>query len=149
MQIAASLAARVEVSFALWGGLISIDGTITWTDANTVGRAPRFTLREAQYFGALAVLKKLRALREQNQEASLMMLTDSQQLVEELTGAWAQPQRASSAALDEAITLVRALDGLTLRYCSRAANLEAHAMITRLCQRHGVPVKARFVREGR
>ena len=94
----------------------------------------------------MQILKRLRALRDQQPAASLAMITDSQQFVAELRGEWALSQRTFIAQLDESITLLRTIKGLVLRYCSRAANLEAHALITQLCEQHGVAVKARFVR---
>jgi len=150
MRIESFLAARVEPGeggFACWGGLIRIDAKISWAFADCVGRAPRFAVPDAQYVGSIAILKRLRDLRAQNPEGSLTMLTDSRRLVEELRGEWRQSQRGSSAILDAGIELNRSLAPLTLRYCSRSANSEAHALITLLCRRHGVPVRERTVRQ--
>ena len=152
VQITAYLAAREELGpsgFFLWAGLICINGAITWTAAEVAGRGPKCSVRQAQSLGAVQILRRLRALREQQPTASLAMITDSQQFVAELRGEWAQSQRNTIPQLDESITLLRTLEGIDLRYCSRASNLEAHVLITQLCAQHGVAVKARHVKDSR
>jgi ribonuclease HI len=147
MRIEAFLAARVEVLFVLWGALIQIDGSVTWSSANVVGRTPHFTVPQAQYVGAVETLKRLHALWEKDPDASLTMVTDSKALVEELNGEWRRSQCEASAILHHGIDLVESLGtALTLRYCARNANLAAHELITQLCKRHRVPVQERFVR---
>jgi hypothetical protein len=143
------LAARIEArdgGFVCWAALIRVDDTLQWADAGCLGRAPQVTVATAQCAGTIAVLKKMRALREQSPDVRLAMFTDSRQLVEELKGDWKQAQRGSSAVLDEATDLVRALAPLQLRYCSRHANLVAHEVLTGFLKRRGITVRAMVVR---
>lgn len=142
MKIESFLAAREELGFLLWGGLIRVDGKIIWSGAECVGRGPKFSVELAQYDGAVLILKKLQGLKAQHPESSISLITDNQALVERLKGQWAQ----YAVALDQAIDLVRSLDDLVLRYCERRANQPAHELITALCKAHRVPVREHYRR---
>jgi len=153
LVIEAFLAGREELGpngFFLWGALIRVDGVVTWTGADCIGRGPQCSVAKAQYTGAVEVLKNLRALREQNPASiSISMYADSRPLVEELREEWQQSQCENSAILDQAIELLHSVAPLTLRYCSLNANLAAHELISELCKRHGVAVRERYIRRSR
>jgi hypothetical protein len=148
MQIAAHLAAREECGpngYFLWAALIRIDDTLSWAHADCVGRGPNCSIAAAYHAGAVRLLKQLRDLLAQHPEASLMMLTDSRQLVQELSEKW---ESCATVALEDAVELVREMGwALTLRYCSRRENLVAHEVISALCKRHNVPVRERYIRQ--
>ncbi len=147
MKIESFLAAREECGpngFFIWGGLILVDETIVWSYADVAGRGPHCSIAAAYHAGAVRLLKQLRDLRTENPEASLMLITDSRQLVQELSGEWAS---SATVALDDALDLVRSFGwALTLRYCERRANLPAHELITAFCKAHRVPVRERYLR---
>lgn len=144
MQIESFLAARRECGeggFYLWAGIIRMDGVILWSAADCIGAGASHSVAEAQYVGAVAILKKLGELRKQHPAASLALFA-GRGLCEELKGEWAQsPRSGPSAHLDEARDLLRSLWPLTLASCSETALMAAHELITELCERNGVRVE--------
>jgi len=123
--------------FFLWGALIRVNGVVTWSAADSVGRGPLCSLAKADCAGVREIIKRLQELRAQSPDAAISLFSDSEILVGELRGRW-QTQRNSPAALDECVSQLLSLVPLPdLRYCSRKAN-PAQGLITRLCERHGV-----------
>jgi hypothetical protein len=138
-MIEAFLAARQECGpngFFLWGGLIRVDGTVTWTAADCVGRGPSCSVVAAQHTGVVEVLKQLHELRKKNRGVSIALFVD-QTLFDDIKGEWPQSVRPS-ASLDEARNLVRGLWPFRLGFCSRNGLLAPHSLITELCKRNGV-----------
>jgi hypothetical protein len=143
-MIEAFLAARRECGeggFYLFGALIQMDGTITWSAADCIGAGASHSVAEAQYIGTLEILKQLGELKKQNPQGPLTLYADAD-LIVELRQEHGCPPRGPSEMLDACIdTMHRQVHPLTLRYCSRAGLAAAHSLIDELCRRNGISVK--------
>jgi hypothetical protein len=143
MQIESFLAAREELGprgFFLWGALIRVDGIVTWSGADCIGRGASCSVAAAQYRGAIEVLKKLGELRKAHPAATITMYAEKV-VVEELLQSKGYPPREPGALLDEAIGLKHCAQPFMLRYTSTIGLRAAHELIDELCRRNGVNVE--------